>query len=91
MGLVQLFKSRNDLSRNIVWRLIKLEQEKILSKVYAVPVVVILKPIITVSSMRSSTNGSFWLRSRPYSSTACCASKRCQWAMTASKPPFSPQ
>ena len=38
MGLVQLFKSRNDLSRNLVWRLIKLEQEKILSKVCAMPV-----------------------------------------------------
>ncbi|KAK9489003.1 hypothetical protein V1508DRAFT_136431, partial [Lipomyces doorenjongii] len=32
MGLVQLFKSRTDSSRNLVWRLIKLEQEKIFSK-----------------------------------------------------------
>ncbi|KAL7931412.1 hypothetical protein V8C35DRAFT_310338 [Trichoderma chlorosporum] len=32
MGLVQLFKDRTDSSKNIVWRLIKLEQEKILSK-----------------------------------------------------------
>ncbi|KAL6689681.1 hypothetical protein J3F84DRAFT_391585 [Trichoderma pleuroticola] len=32
MGLVQLFKSRTDLNRNLVWRLIKLEQENIFSK-----------------------------------------------------------
>ncbi|PTB45984.1 hypothetical protein M441DRAFT_63300 [Trichoderma asperellum CBS 433.97] len=32
MSLVSLFKSRTDSSRNLVWRLIKLEQEKILSK-----------------------------------------------------------
>ncbi|KAL7910623.1 hypothetical protein GGI35DRAFT_449222 [Trichoderma velutinum] len=32
MGLVQLFKSRTDSNRNLVWKLIKLEQEKIFSK-----------------------------------------------------------
>ncbi|KAH6867336.1 hypothetical protein B0T10DRAFT_541900 [Thelonectria olida] len=32
MGLVQLFKSRTDSSRNLVWKLIKLEQEKIFFK-----------------------------------------------------------
>ncbi|ODQ69979.1 hypothetical protein LIPSTDRAFT_6087 [Lipomyces starkeyi NRRL Y-11557] len=31
-GLVELFKSRTDSSRNLVWKLIKLEQEKIFSK-----------------------------------------------------------
>jgi hypothetical protein len=35
IGLVQLFKSRTDSNRNLVWRLIKLEQERILSKVYS--------------------------------------------------------
>ncbi|KAM6478420.1 hypothetical protein HDV62DRAFT_191497 [Trichoderma sp. SZMC 28011] len=32
MGLVQLFKSRTDSNKNLVWRLIKLEQENIFSK-----------------------------------------------------------
>ncbi|KAH6646201.1 hypothetical protein BKA67DRAFT_583529 [Truncatella angustata] len=32
MGLVHLFKSRTDSNRNLIWRLIMLEQEKILSK-----------------------------------------------------------
>ncbi|KAL6909269.1 hypothetical protein GGI43DRAFT_394978 [Trichoderma evansii] len=32
MGLVSLFKTRTDSSKKLVWKLIKLEQEKILSK-----------------------------------------------------------
>ncbi|KAB5576196.1 hypothetical protein GE09DRAFT_1094944 [Coniochaeta sp. 2T2.1] len=32
IGLVQLFKSRTDSNRNLVWRLIKLEQERMMSQ-----------------------------------------------------------
>lgn len=41
MGLVQLFKSRTNSNKNLVWRLIKLEQENIFSKVCAGRVLVI--------------------------------------------------
>lgn len=84
MGLVQLFKNRSDLNKSMVWKLIKLEQDRILANVRRMDGTFGDNWLI-LSSIQSLTGGSYLLLFKPFSSTAYFVSKRFRPGRTVSR------